>query len=196
MRFALIQRRTRNSSLNLAVLTIAYIALVLGCRPPSGGSRSSNTTTAREVSSPSANRWRYTDERDEMGRGSIKTASLKSTNSISLEFPYQGEQHATLAIREHPKFGKDVFISIEKGQLLDSDFHDRVTVRFDNDKTASFPTVRPADLSTETLFLRGTAFPTFLTKLRTAKTLRVEVPIYQAGNQVFEFNVEGFDWKR
>ena len=131
-----------------------------------------------------------------MGRGKVSIAEIRSENTISLNFPYQGDQHGMLALREHPKFGRDVYIKIEKGQLLDSDYNSKVVVRFDDEKPISFPSVRPADLSTETLFLRGSAFPVFRAKLPKAKIVKIEFPVYQAGNQILTFDVEGFDWKR
>ncbi len=89
-----------------------------------------------------------------------------------------------------------MYLTIEKGQLLNSEYYGNVVVRFDNDKPIAFSSVSPADLSSETLFLRGNAFPVFIGRLRTAKTLRIEVPVYQAGNQVFVFDVEGFSCKK
>jgi hypothetical protein len=31
-------------------------------------------------------------------------------------------------------------------------------------------------------------------QIKKAKLLRVQVPIYQEGEQVFEFNIEGLNW--
>ena len=98
---------------------------------------------------------------------------------------------ATLTIRKHPKYGQDVYISIEKGQLLDSDYHGTVKVRFDNGKVTSFRSSRPDDGSSNTLFLKG-AFSAFTSQLQKAKELKIEVPVYQAGDQVLTFNVSGF----
>ena len=147
------------------------------------------------VDSPKRNPWGYGEHDDAMGRGRVYFTSVESTNTISLDFPYEGQQHCILSIREDPAYGKDVYLRIEKGQLLSSEYHEKVVVRFDSDKPLAFNSVSPADLSTETLFLRGNAFPTFLSRLKTAKTLRIEVPVYQAGSQVCIFDVEGFTWK-
>lgn len=185
---------------SLLIVAALWLGLVLGC---ASGNRSSPTASERpgaqrptNSTSTKSDPWDYSEPTDEMGRGRIFIAMVQSTNTISLGFPYEGEQHATLSIREHPQHGNDVYIKIEKGQLLDSDYNSKVMVRFDSDKLMAFPSVRPADLSSETLFLRGSAFPVFIGRLKTAKTLRVEVPVYQAGNQVFVFDVEGFSWKK
>jgi hypothetical protein len=150
---------------------------------------------AETTPQPKRSAWGYSEFDDEMGRGKVYHTSIQSTNTISLGFPYEGEQYGILALREHPEYGKDVYIRIEKGQLLDSDYHGKVLVRFDDDKPLAFSSVKPADLSSETLFLRGRAFQIFVNRLKTAKTLRMEVPVYQAGNQIFLFDVEGFTWK-
>ncbi len=131
-----------------------------------------------------------------MGRGTIYLSTVFSSNTISLSFPYEGDQRCRLSIRQHPQHGNDVYVSIEKGQLLDSDYHGDVIVRFDNDKPKSFSSASPADGSSETLFLQGGAFPLFLSRLKTASTVRIQVPIYQAGNQICEFDVDGFSWKK
>lgn len=177
-----------------------WLSLILGCVNPSDSrySRPRNASTPALTHGDTTIKqsgWGYSEYADEMGRGRVYVNMIESTNTISLDSPYQGAQHGTLALREHPQYGKNVYISIEKGQLLDSDFHSKVLVRFDNDKPVSFPSVRPADLSSETLFLRGNAFSVFLNRLKTAKKLKIEVPVYQAGNQVLEFDVEGFTWK-
>jgi hypothetical protein len=196
------KRQNNRAITNLGAVGVIYAALVLGCVNPSSSinsnqSQTSNSGNARGTTpTPHVSLWDYSDESDEMGRGRILLGSIRSTNTISLDFPYQGDQQGMLGIREHPKFGKDVFIKIEKGQMLDSEYNSKVIVRFDNEKVLSFPSVSAADHSTETLFLRGNAFPIFLAKLKTAKVVKIEVPIYQAGNQIFTFDVEGFNWKR
>ena len=157
--------------------------------------RSAATPIARNEPSVTRNNWGYSETKDAMGRGAVYYTSIESSNTLSLDFPYQGEQHCRLALRQHPQYGTDVLVSIEKGQLLDSDYHSDVMVRFDEDKAKAFSSTSPADGSSETLFLGSGAFSFFLARLKTAKTLRIEMPVYQAGNQICEFDVEGFTWK-
>ncbi len=131
-----------------------------------------------------------------MGRGKVYVAKIESRNTINLDFPYSGEQHGSLMLREHPRHGKDVVLKIERGQLLDSEYNDPVVVRFDSDNPLTFSSVGASDHSSETLFLRGNAFSVFSTRLKTVKTVRIQAPIYQGGNQVFIFDVEGFSWTK
>jgi hypothetical protein len=180
------------------------LGVVIACANlPENSRRSSNRNSVATASVGSANnssasppRWDYSQFEDEMGRGKVYTATIQSSNTINLDFPYNGEQHGMLMLREHPSHGKDVVFKIERGQLLDSEYNDPVVVRFDSDKPLTFASVGASDHSTETLFLRGNAFPTFSARLKTAKTVRIQAPIYQGGNQVFMFDVEGFNWTK
>jgi hypothetical protein len=180
------------------------LAVVLACatsQSPNNSSQVLRNTPPETplIGNPAAStpsNWDYSETKDPMGRGTIYRSTVLSSNTISLSFPYEGEQRCRLSIRQHPQHGSDVYVSIEKGQLLDSDYHGGVIVRFDDDKPKSFSSASPADGSSETLFLQGGAFPTFLSRLKTAKTVKVQVPVYQAGNQICEFDVDGFSWKK
>jgi hypothetical protein len=180
-----------------------FLCVVLACANlPENSRRPSNRNTATGSlgtagnSTNTATSWDYSQFEDEMGRGTVYMATIESRNTINLDFPYSGEQHGSLMLREHPRHGKDIVLKIERGQLLDSEYNDPVVVRFDNDKPLTFSSVGASDHSTESLFLRGNAFSVFSTRLKTAKTVRIQVPIYQGGNQVFTFEVEGFRWAK
>lgn len=182
---------------SVCALALVVFALVGCANLPDSNRRqrmSSGSSNVTPGSSPSKGSWSYSDTEDQMGRGRIHLASVESNNTISLDFPYEGEQHGRLVLRQHPKHGNDVYLTIERGQLLDSEYNSPVVARFDDDRPLSFATSGPSDHSTETLFLRGNAFTQFVNRLKTAKTVRIEAPVYQGGNQVFVFNVEGFSW--
>lgn len=136
--------------------------------------------------------WGYASREEGMSGKSVRTASVLSTNTINLDFPYTGSQHATLELRRHPRWGNDVILSIERGQLLCHSYGDcAIGVRFDDGKLLRFDGNPPADNSTEYTFIP--AFSTFMKQLPKTKKVRIEVQIYQAGSQVFEFDVSGFD---
>lgn len=203
MMHALDKIKLRDAAKRLLPLAM-FLGVALACANlPENSRRSSNRNTASTGSAGSADSsthpsssWDYSQFEDEMGRGKVYTATIESRNTISLDFPYNGAQHGSLTLREHPKHGKDVILKIERGQLLDSEYNDPVVVRFDTDKPLTFSSVGASDHSTETLFLRGNAFSVFSSRLKTAKTVRIQAPIYQGGNQVFTFEVEGFNWTK
>ncbi len=137
-------------------------------------------------------RWRYSEEPDKMGRGTIKHAMVRSLNEVEFDFPYQGAQFAMLCLRMHPKLGKDVFLSIKRGQFL-CDFRGcRVAVRFDNGKAQNFSAVGPADHSTTMLFLRD--YDRFLAVARKSKKVYIEAQFFRQGTRVFEFDISGLNW--
>jgi hypothetical protein len=143
-----------------------------------------------EVEAPPV--WEYRQNSDPMGKGDEYLAYILSTNTVNFSFPYAGEQHARLALRTHPRFGKDVIFSIERGQLLCPSYEDcNVLVRFDDEPPSNYSAVGSADNSTETIFIRN--YKRFVGKLLKAKKVRISVNVYQQGAPVFEFDLGSFD---
>lgn len=127
-----------------------------------------------------------------MAKGASFVAFVQSTNTVEFGFPYSGAQHATLTLRTHPRYGKDVILSIERGQFLCRSYEDcTILVRFDDKKSQSYSAVGAADNSTETIFIRN--YARFVSSMQKAETVRVAANIYQQGAPVFEFDVSGFD---
>jgi hypothetical protein len=142
-----------------------------------------------------AQKWTYQGSVDAMTSKRKRSAFIESENSVNFGFPYNGPQKATLTLRDHPTYGRDVIISIERGQFLCPSYTEcRVRVRFDEAPLERWSAVGPSDNSTTTVFLRGS--DRFRQKLRRAKVIRIQVPIYQEGEPMFEFQVGGFDNKR
>lgn len=111
---------------------------------------------------------------------------------MEFQSPYSGPQHGTLLLREHPRHGKDIVMSIERGQILCRSYEDcNVLVRFDDQKPVTYSGVGAADGSSETVFIRN--YSRFLANLKKAKRVRISTEIYQQGAPVFEFDVSGFD---
>jgi hypothetical protein len=138
--------------------------------------------------------WTYPDERpDEMGRVT-KGAQLNSSNAASFGFPYQGEPHAALILRDSPKYGLDVMLKVERGQFVSSYTKNFVTVKFDDGELAKFAVGEPEDGKSRLLFIRPDDAELFTSHLRNAKSLKIETDFFQEGPRVFEFNVRGLNW--
>jgi len=137
-------------------------------------------------------RWSYEDSADEMGRGRTKTASIRSMNEVEFGSPYHRPQRAWLALRIHPKYGRDVILSIERGQFLCRLEGCTVTVRFDKGKAQDYSAGEPADHRTTALFIRN--YDRFVASAKKAKTVYIEAQFYQEGTRVFEFEVAGLKW--
>jgi hypothetical protein len=138
-------------------------------------------------------KWWYSESPDDMGRGTVRTAYVQSQNQVAFDFPYTGAQRATLSLRVHPKYGKDVILRIEKGQFLCRFDGCRVSVVFGEGKPVSFSAVEAADHSSEVLFLQD--YERFLSNLRKVGRVRIEAGFFQQGEQTFEFNVKDLHWK-
>jgi hypothetical protein len=145
---------------------------------------------AKVVEENLGKQWTYTERDDGMSSKKIRIASVTSTNSFEFDFPYTGRQHATLMLRRHPRWGNDVILQIERGQLLCSSYDCEIRVRFDEDAPRTYSGNEPADNSSESIFIEG--YSRFEARLQKAKKLRVEVNVYDQGSLQLEFDVEGF----
>lgn len=169
--------------------------------PPTTSTTSSHlpSTSSPLAAQPAAppqpkvgSQWIYTQDDDPMGKGTSYFAAVRSTNTVDFSFPYAGLQHATLTLRTHPRFGKNVILAIERGQFLCPSYAGcAVLVRFDDSTAIKFSAVGASDNSTETIFIEG--YARFISQLAKAKRVRVSTNIYQEGAPVFEFDVSGFD---
>jgi len=153
-------------------------------------SNQKNTPQSKPVIAGS--QWVYLNENDSMAKGSINQAYVTSLNTVNFEFPYSGEQNATLILRTHPRHGKNIIFNIEKGQILCPSYENcTILVRFDDEAPMNFSAIGPADHSTESAFFRN--YDRLFEKIKKAKKVRVSANIYQQGAPVFEFDVSGFD---
>jgi len=139
-----------------------------------------------------ADKWTYRISEDAMTSRKSRYGVIESEDTVDFGFPYQGPQHGTLTIRDHPTYGHDVIFSIERGQILCQSYDDcLIRVRFDNGSPEKWNAVGPSDNSSTSIFIRNQA--RFVQKLRAAKVVRLQVPVYQEGEPLFEFQVGGFD---
>jgi len=149
------------------------------------------TTDAPQVAvanaTPEPPKWVLTEVADGITGETIKVSSIKSKNTISLKFPYSGEQHATLTLRSQ---GDDVSvsISIERGQLFPASLQmgtAKASVRID-DAVIESPLVAATGLQTDVAFLTHERLPLMILR---GKELRIEVELYHEANQVLVFDL-------
>lgn len=134
--------------------------------------------------------WDYWKRDLDMG-GTVATARVLSQNEVSFDFPYQGVQRGELMLREHSEYGKDVILSVDRGQFLCGFRGCRVEVRFDDGESFKVRASQAADHSTEMIFLSN--YSKLKKLISKSTTMRVKADFYQEGSRVFEFNVSGFD---
>jgi hypothetical protein len=130
-----------------------------------------------------------------MGGGTAHTASVLSSNSVEFGFPYAGIQHASLSLRDHPRYGKDVIFLIERGQLMCSPLNGcAVTVRFDEGGPEIYRATSAADRSRNVVFIND--HQRFVSKLSGSRRARITMEVFREGAPMFEFEVGGFDQRR
>lgn len=79
-----------------------------------------------------APRWVYRTMPDPISDRPAAVAAVASTNVIELRPPYDGAQRATLTLRNHPRHGLDVMLSVQRGQFACGVGGCKVTVRIDD----------------------------------------------------------------
>jgi len=140
-------------------------------------------------------KWTYLNIEDPMSSREIRGATIRSENTVSLSFPYQGAQRANLVLREHPTAGRNVILTIERGQILcRANGRCHVSIRFDDRQAVNWPGSPPLSLASEEVFIAN--HDSFLRQVRNAKRILIQVELYQDGRQVFEFDVSGFQPER
>ena len=136
--------------------------------------------------------WIYSGYTDDATGKYAKTARLTSKNSMNFGWPYSGIQYGEFEIRNHPRYGVDAMLSIDKGQLLcDSYNNTTVLVRFDDRPATRYACADAADHSSDIVFIRNVAG--LEAGMKTAKKMFITVSVYQEGSRTWEFNVKGYD---
>lgn len=137
-----------------------------------------------------ANNWIYHQSTDKMTSKSIKFAQIISNESLDLEFPYEGRNYGHLTLRK--KDGLNIYLEIDKGQIIGDYENKFITVRFDQEKPIKFSYSEPQDGSSNFIFIDNEI--KFLSKLKKSKKTLILLPLYQAGNQILEFNTKDLKW--
>ena len=132
--------------------------------------------------------WTYRSYQDESTGKAGRMLFAKSENSFRLNAPYRGEQQALLRIREHPRFGRDVILSIARGQITACGYYrNSLFVRFDDDGER-WPCDRSGDSDSTVVFLRKTQ--TFIRRASKARVVVITATIYRQGDQSFRFKTD------
>ncbi|ANP47796.1 hypothetical protein [Candidatus Viadribacter manganicus] len=144
---------------------------------------------------PPPSPWVYTSDVDEMSDQRISHACTMSTNIIQLEFPYPA-QRVTLCVRQHPRWGQDVIVRLERGgQFLCTSYRAcTVRVRFDEGEASAYSALEPSDNSSDAIFIQNDA--RFIANLRRSSRVIVEANFFQAGAQRMNFDTSQFEWPR
>lgn len=130
--------------------------------------------------------WQYLAQEDKMTGKPSKRAYLESNNTLALDFPYNGRNHGILQVRKDPKHGTNVLVRVEKGQILCRSYEPcTISVRFDSAQPVRFSGVGSGDHDSKIVFFNSE--PKFIAAAKKAKKILIQLTMYQAGEQVLEF---------
>lgn len=137
--------------------------------------------------------WTYTELDDPMATTKGLAACTTSKNEVKLDFPYKSVT-ADLCIRKLPRSGLNIFVRLNgDGQILCTSYDGcNVLVRHDESPPRRLSAAGSADNSSNIIFFNGEA--KLLDGLRTSKITRVELNLYQAGQQTIEFSTADLQW--
>lgn len=139
--------------------------------------------------------WDYRSDTDKMSGKKNAEALVQSDNKLEFGFPYKGLNGGHLVVRQHPQYGLDVIVGIDKGQMLCHTSECRVTVKFDDAAPVAFGGSPPADHSSTSIFINNAS--RFIASAKKAKKILIQFTAYQNGNPVLEFSTpQPLDWPR
>jgi hypothetical protein len=135
--------------------------------------------------------WKYQDIQDQMGRYAPEHQALV----------YSSDGRAFLKLTRYPNDGTTgVWIWMLDGGVLNGErqltglYDIRVSIRLDNDQILTYRFTAMADYGLDHASMDEGQAPPFVQALRSATTLRVEVPSYGRRLVVYTFDVNGLVW--
>lgn len=142
-----------------------------------------NTPTGGASSGSS---WNFDIQQDKMDNSKKIYATITSDNMVNLDY---SSTDASICVRYIKKYGYDVLITLPSGQIFGNEYDQEnfILVKFDGARAIKYWFDEPTDGSSETVFIRKKS--DFITRCKKSKKIRIEVPIFDNGRQVFDFNV-------
>ncbi len=131
-----------------------------------------------------AGSWEISGSTNQMTDEKIETATLRSDNSLRLNFPYQGRNFGRISVT---RVGDKslVMVGIERGQILclqGCSF----TARFDDSVPVHFEARPASDMSTDYVVVERS--DQFVEWLQGAKKIIIRLDLFQAGSPLLVFS--------
>lgn len=177
----------------IGLLTLFVIGLfVFGCFTLMSNhlSPGSSSFAAHSNGSEVAKTWEYSSDKDTLTDKVSTTACLKSTNKVDFSFPYAGGSTGSLCLRIS-KGVLDGYFEVDRGQLQCLVLGCTIHLRFDNGPVQSLHALSSRTGEATIAFL--TNAPSVMRQLKKSHRVRLAADFYQAGEQTFEFDPDGFD---
>ena len=188
-----LRRRERNYGLaKIGLLLVSGFAIVRMCSTASLDDLPSDDQQATAAMYNPAPAWDYSGGTDDISGKIVQSASLRSQNFNVFDFPYQGETYLTMTVRQHPRYGLDVYFTLDRGQILCNSYDGCSGMINIDGRSERLTLTEPSDNSSDVVF--ATYDAAILRKIRNAETVVVELPVYEEGAPAWTFNVKGLKW--
>ena len=173
----------------LLIILVSIVSLLSCSRKNDNNGSDSSTTTGQEKFE-----WTYEEAKDPVTEKTVNFATLASSNT------YENEDldifRGFITVRNHPKWGQDVMISVRGSLIYGTDISgsNYVTVKFDTGKVRKFYFTESGDGDSHTVFLSDPR--SFILGCKISRKILIEIPIYQEGRPMFEFETgKQLEWK-
>lgn len=135
-------------------------------------------------------KWRIDEEIDEMTDSKNIWKTIDSDNIEYFDFPYNKGSYLSIVVRYMKKFGTDVLLKINSGQIQCNQYNgtNYVNIRFDDDSPVKFYTNESSSGRSNTVFLKNPS--KFINRAKNANMIKIEIPIFQEGLVLFKFTIE------
>ncbi len=140
--------------------------------------------------------WEYSERVDEMTSEKVYSATCVSTNEPEFQFPYNGGSTLELIITKGDG-NSDIMLYLDKG-LINMSIKGNmgiIRMRFDDGGVIPFLYESSKSGSLNYAFLDSKDSEIIVNSLKQSKSLKIEVPVFNEGNVVFDFNTEGLNWE-
>lgn len=138
--------------------------------------------------------WAYEKQIDKMTSQQSAFARMDSVDELNLTRPYNGPNRGRLVVRKHARYGVDVMVTVDKGQIICSKYRGcNINVRFDDRPPMTFQGGEPEDYSRTTVFILNSK--RFIAEAKKAKRILVGVTFHENGEVPMEFRTtKPLDW--
>ena len=186
--------------LALILIVSIFTTISENASSPSGHSPSGSTTVSKpsqgtskslaQVADVPENHWIFAKNTDSFDGKQTKRCILDSDTLIE---DIWKNVRPKLQIRQINNKSTDIILIIDGMLIGHPEDTKRVRLKFDDEQPFSVSYAGAADSSMDKIFLNSTS--KIISKLKTAQTLVVEVPIFSEGSRRITFNVSGFSEK-
>lgn len=135
--------------------------------------------------------WQRQSGSDPMTDREIVVLSLRSTNSVAFDFPYnmRGGSHLTLSFRQ--RGGRlDAYLRIDKGQMLCNSMDCGFSLRIGNGSVQKWTGLESSTHDSDIMFVRDARQLESI--IKRGEPIRVGMEFFQAGTKAFYFDTEDY----